>query len=74
MKLKVSLKNNLIAILDQTFSGLNEMFTSPVRADGHEKWVDFAEKFWHCEIVSSMSRAKFTTQYSNGAKAWIYRK
>lgn len=64
MKLKVSLKNNLIAILDQTFSGLNEMFTSPVRADGHEKWVDFAEKFWHCEIVSSMSRAKFTTQYS----------
>lgn len=64
MKLKVSLKNNLIAILDQTFSGLNEMFTSPVRVDGHEKWVDFAEMFWHCEIVSSMSRTKFTTQYS----------
>lgn len=64
MKLKVSLKNNLIAILDQTFSGANEMFTSPARLDGHEKWVDFAEKFWHCEIVSSMSRARFTTQYN----------
>lgn len=64
MKLKVSLKNNLIALMDHTFSGLNEMFTSPTRDDGHEKWVDFAEKFWHCEIVSSMSKARFTTQYN----------
>lgn len=36
MKLKVSLKSNLIAILDQTFSGMNEMFTSLVRTDRHE--------------------------------------
>ncbi len=65
MKLKVSLKNSLIAILDQTFPGVNTMFTSPARADGSEKWVDFAKKFWHCEIVSSMSKAKFTAQYNN---------
>lgn len=50
--------------MDHTFSGLNEIFTSPTRDDGHEKWVDFAEKFWHCEIVSSMSKARFTTQYN----------
>ena len=64
MKLKVSLKNNLIAILDQTFPGVNAMFTSPVRADGSEKWVDFAERFWHCEVVTSMSKAKFTDCYN----------
>ena len=64
MKLKVSLKNNLIAILDQTFPGVNTMFTSPVRADGSEKWVDFAERFWHCEAVSSMSKARFTDCYN----------
>ena len=64
MKLKVSLKNNLIAILDQTFPGVNTMFTSPVRADGSEKWVDFAERFWHCEAVSSMSKARFTDYYN----------
>ena len=64
MKLKVSLKNNLIAILDQTFPGVNTMFTSPVRADGSEKWVDFAERFWHCEVVTSMSKAKFTDCYN----------
>ena len=64
MKLKVSLKNNLIAILDQTFPGVNTMFTSPVRSDGSEKWVDFAERFWHCEAVSSMSKARFTDCYN----------
>lgn len=64
MKLKVSLKNCLIAILDQTFPGVNTMLSSPVRADGSEKWVDFANRFWHCEIVASMSKAKFTEQYN----------
>ncbi len=64
MKLKVSLKNNLIAILDQTFPGVHAMFSSPARADGSEKWVDFSKKFWHCEIVSSMSKVKFTAQYN----------
>ncbi len=64
MKLKVSLKNCLIAILDQTFPGVNTMFSSPVRADGSEKWVDFADRFWHCEIVASMSKPKFTEQYN----------
>lgn len=64
MKLKVSLKNCLIAILDQTFPGVNAMFSSPVRADGSEKWVDFADRFWHCEIVASMSKPEFTEQYN----------
>lgn len=64
MKLKVSLKNGLIAILDQTFPCVNTMFSSPARADGSEKWVDFVERFWHCEVVSSMSKTKFTEQYN----------
>jgi hypothetical protein len=64
MKLKTALKNNLISILDQTFPGINTYFTSRVRQDGHEKWVDFAEKFWHCECVSGLSEAKFANQYN----------
>lgn len=48
IRLKVNLKNNLIALLDGTFPGLNILFKSAPRdMDGHEKWVDFAEKFWH---------------------------
>lgn len=65
MKLKNALRNNLMAILDETFPGVNKLFTSPVRADGHEKWVDFAEKYWHCELISSMSKRRFTTQFNS---------
>lgn len=50
--LKTMLKNNFIALTERTFPGVNELFTSPPRkSDGHEKWLDFATKFWHCECV-----------------------
>ena len=62
-KIKTILKNNLIALLEQTFPDIRNKFTSPVREDGHEKWVDFAEKFWHCDCVKNFSRAKFHEQY-----------
>jgi len=51
-KIKVQLKNNFIALLDQVFPGANEIFTSPVRSDGREKWVDFVTTFWHCECIA----------------------
>lgn len=64
-KLKVMLKNNLIALLDQTFPGVNKLFTTPPRkSDGHEKWVDFALKFWHCECVCGISEKKFAERYA----------
>ncbi|WP_176324017.1 IS110 family transposase, partial [Enterococcus sp. 5B3_DIV0040] len=47
MKHKTALKNNLISLLDQTFPGANTFFTSPVRKDGSQKWVDFVTSFWH---------------------------
>lgn len=63
-KLKTMLKNNLISLLDQTFPGVNELFTSPPRkSDGHEKWVDFVSHFWHCKCVCSVSQKKFTETY-----------
>lgn len=64
MKLRIALKNNLIALLDQTFPGVNTLFSSSLRQDGHEKWVDFAGMFWHCECVSSLSIAAFTNRYN----------
>lgn len=63
-KLKVMLKNNLIALLDQTFPGLNGLFFSKPRKDGHEKWVDFAAAFWHCECVSGLSLRMFSERYA----------
>lgn len=68
-KLKTMLKNNLIALLDQTFPGVNKLFSSPARkGDGHEKWVDFALKFWHCECICSISERQFKDKYERWCK------
>ena len=67
MKLKVALKNTLITLLDETFTGINALFKSaPRKSDGHEKWVDFAAKFWHCTCVCSITEHKFKERY----QAW----
>jgi transposase len=62
-KLRTMLKNNLIALLDQTFPGVNKLFTSQARADGHEKWIDFAAYFWHSACVLSFSENAFSERY-----------
>lgn len=36
-KQKVSAKTNLISLLDMTYPGVNEFFSSPARNDGSEK-------------------------------------
>lgn len=64
IKLKVNLKNNLIAFLDRTFPGINTLFKSAPRdTDGHEKWVDFAGKFWHRKYICGNSEKAFISQY-----------
>lgn len=69
IKLKVMLKNNLISLLDQTFPGVNTLFTSPPRKeDGHEKWIDFAAKFWHCKCVCKPSQKVFKERYLKWCK------
>lgn len=63
-KMKTMLLNNLIALSDSTFPGVNELFTSPPRkSDGHEKWIDFLHKFWHAECVCSLTQKAFTERY-----------
>ena len=54
MKQKVAAKANLIALLDNTYPGVNKLFDSPTREDGSEKWVDYAYSFWHADCVLSL--------------------
>ena len=68
-KLKTILKLNLISLLDQSFPGVNELFTSPPRKkDGHEKWLDFAAYFWHCQCICSLSQKEFVERYRKWCK------
>ena len=50
MDQKTAMKNNLIALLDQTYPGANTFFDSHARSDGSQKWVDFAYTYWHVYI------------------------
>lgn len=71
-KTRTMMKNNLIALLDQTYPGINALFDSPVREDGSQKWVDFAASFWHVDIVRSMSLSAFTDRYRKWCKRHGY--
>lgn len=71
-KNKTAIKNNLIALLDQTYPGVNALFDSPTRADGSQKWVDFAASFWHVDCVRGMSLSAFTERYRKWCKRHGY--
>ena len=56
-------KNSLISLMDLYFPGVNDLFTSPVRPDGSQKWIDFVAAFGHCDCVRSLSERAFITRY-----------
>ena len=70
MKTATALQNNLISLLDKTFPGANNIFDSPARDDGHQKWVDFVYDFWHCDIINRLSLETFSERY----RKWCIRK
>ncbi len=69
-KHKTAMKNNLISLIDQTYPGANTYFSSPVRKDGSQKWVDFLDTYWHVDCVRQMSLSAFTEHYQK----WCSRK
>jgi len=71
-KQQTAYKNNLIALMDETYPGANKFFTSPKRPDGSEKWVDFIEKFWHVDCVCTLSLTSFTEKYQKWCKKHGY--
>jgi hypothetical protein len=43
--------------------------TSPAREkDGHEKWIDFAARFWHSGCVASLAPKVFAERYGKWCK------
>ncbi len=71
-KVQTMLKNNLLSLLGTAFPDVNRLFTSPSRADGSEKWVDFVDTFWHCECVCGLSEKAFITKYQKWCRKHGY--
>ncbi|MDR2024543.1 MAG: IS110 family transposase [Hungatella sp.] len=72
MKQKVAAKANLIALLDNTYPGVNKLFDSPVRDDGSQKWVDYAYSFWHVDCVRKLGLKAFTQRYKTFCRKHHY--
>lgn len=71
-KQKVAAKTNLISLLDMTYPGVNDLFDSPPRSDGSEKWVDYAATFWHVDCVRTLTISAFTSRYRAFCKKHRY--
>lgn len=71
-KTRTALNNNLIALLEQSYPGVNRYFDSPVRPDGSQKWVDFVDTFWHVDCVASLSRSSFVERYRKWCRRHSY--
>ena len=71
-KVQTVLKYNLITLLDMVFPNANRLFSSPIRGDGSEKWVDFVAEFWHCRCVSEKSENAFTNKYQRWCRKHGY--
>ena len=69
---KVAAKTNLISLLDMTYPGLNDLFDTPTRDDGSEKWVDYAASFWHVDCVRKIGIKAFTDRYQAFCKRHGY--
>lgn len=66
-------KNSLVSLLDKTFPGIEKLFASSVREDGHQKWVDFVSTFWHAELVSGFKFETFQNRYRNWCQKQGYK-
>lgn len=64
MKSSVALQSNLISLSDKVFPGVNELFSSPERGDGHQKWVDFFTTFWHCPAGVDFLNLPYTKNWN----------
>lgn len=71
-KQKTAVKNNMIALLDQTYPGVDDLYDSPVRRDKHQKWVGFAKTFWYVDCVRKLSQEAFTERYHKWCKQRRY--
>ena len=71
-KTKTALNNNLIALVEQSYPGVNRYFDSPVRPDGSQKWVDFVDTFWHVDCVAKVSQKAFVERYQKWCKRHGY--
>ena len=63
MELHVKALQELTHILDYVMPGIKKLFNSWDEASGKDKLSDFVERFWHFDLITSMSLDEFVDEY-----------
>jgi len=72
MELHVKSLLELTHVLDYVMPGIKELFNSWDEASNKDKLSDFVERFWHFDLITSLSLEEFTEEYLAWAKEKKY--
>lgn len=72
MKLHILSLQELTHLLDYTMPGIKQLLASWNENSLKDKRSDFVERFWHYDIITSMSEMEFVDEYIKWAKAKKY--
>jgi transposase len=72
MEFHVKALQELTHVLDYVMPGIKKLFNSWTEASGKDKLSDFVERFWHFDLITSMSHEKFIEEYLAWAKEKKY--
>lgn len=72
MELHVKALQELTHILDYVMPGIKTMFNSWDETNNKDKLSDFVERYWHFDLITSMSCEEFTADYLAWAREKKY--
>ena len=68
MEIHVKSLQEMTHILDYVMPGVKKLFSSWNEANGKDKLSDFAERFWHYDLITAMTLDEFVDEYLTWAK------
>jgi len=72
MEIHVKSLQEMTHILDYVMPGVKKLFSSWNEANGKDKLSDFAERFWHYDLITAMTLDEFVDEYLTWAKEKKY--
>ena len=72
MEIHVKSLQEMTHILDYVMPGVKKLFSSWNEANGKDKLSDFAERFWHYDLITAMTLDEFVEEYLTWAKEKKY--
>ena len=72
MEIHVKSLQEMTHILDYVMPGVKKLFSSWNEANGKDKLSDFAERFWHYDLITAMTLEEFVDEYLTWAKEKKY--